>query len=211
MNKLFLYFTKITGWLPSWIIFKWKTYFVDKKSQGTYLPPGTILMSNHKSLWDFPLYLIVFFRAAVHFQVAEVMYNKGAFMTWLFTKLGCIKVDRLAFDFSFIEESIQLLKKGERVGIFPEGQLPRNGKMSRFTPSCVMIALGADAEIVPVFTDGQYGITKRTSIIVGERIRLRDYCASEHPTKEEIQMCNDILLSKILELEKQLEEKRSAK
>ncbi|MGI6072571.1 MAG: lysophospholipid acyltransferase family protein [Lachnospiraceae bacterium] len=206
MNKLFLYFTKLTGFLPAQLILRWKIHYENKAAQSTYLPKGTILMSNHKSLWDFPLYLVMFFRAPVHFLIAEVIYEKGAFMSWLLKSLGCIRVNRTTYDFSFIDECVDLLKKGERIGIFPEGQLPRNGKMSKFAPSCVMIALAADAEIVPVFTEGNYGFFNKNNVMIGERIYLRDICKSEHPSREEIQACNDYLLARILELEKKLKE-----
>lgn len=209
MNIPFLYFTKLTGYPIAKILFKWKIYYEDRSAQDTSIPRGTILMSNHKSLWDFCMYLVMFFKSTIHFLIAEVIYEKGPFMSWLLKSLGCVRVNRTTYDFSFIEECIQLLKKGGRVGIFPEGQLPREGKMSRFTPSCVMIALGADAEIVPIFTDGNYGIKKQASVIIGKRIRLRDFCDSEHPTRDEIQACNDLLLSRILELEKELERQKN--
>ncbi len=211
MNRPFLYFTKLTGYPVAKLLFRWKIYYEDRDAQGPVIPPGTILMSNHKSLWDFMMYLVMFFRSTIHFLIAEVIYEKGAFMSWLLKSLGCVRVNRTTYDFSFIEECIQLLKKGERIGIFPEGQLPRNGKMSRFTHSCVMIALGADAEIVPVYTDGKYFGKQHVSVMIGKRIRLRDHCQSENPSKEEIQQLNDILLRRILELESELERQKNAK
>jgi len=210
MNIPFLYFTKLTGYIPARLVINWKTYYENRKAQSKRIPRGTILMSNHKSLWDFCLYIILFFRAPIHFLIAEVIYEKGAFMSWLLKSLGCVRVNRTTYDFTFIDECVKLLKKGARIGIFPEGQLPREGKMSRFTPSCVMIALAADAEIVPVYTDGNYGFGKRANVIIGERIRLRDFCSSENPTREEIQACNDLLLSRILELEKELARQQKA-
>ena len=209
MNIPFLYFTKITGYIPARIIVNWKVYYENRKAQDKRIAPGTIVMSNHKSLLDFCLYIILFFRAPIHFLIAEVIYEKGPFMRWLLKSLGCVRVNRTTYDFSFIEECVQLLKKGERVGIFPEGQLPRNGKMSRFTPSCVMIALEAGCDIVPVYTDGNYGFGKKARVMIGESIRLRDICKEEHPSREEIQSLNDVLLSRILELEQKLNEQKA--
>lgn len=203
MNKPFLLLTKITGWPAAKLLFRWKIHYMNKEAQGTVLPNGTILMSNHKSLWDFPLYLVMFFKTTVHYLVAEVIYNKGGFMSWLLKSLGCVRVNRTTFDFSFIGECVDILRKGGCIGIFPEGQLPRNGQMSRFTPSCVMIALESGAEIVPVYTDGNY-FKGRVNVMIGERIQLKEYCKSENPSREEISACNEILLAKILELEAEL-------
>ena len=206
MSKAFLYFTKIQGWLPAKVLFKWKVYFENKEKQGMKIPKGAMLVSNHKSLLDLPNYLELFFSSPVRFLVGDVVYDTNiGFVGWMLNHLLCIRVDRATMDFSFIEESVQILKQGGIIGIFPEGQLPRNGKMSRFTPSYVMIALAAGAEIVPVYTDGNYHIFKRAHVMVGERINLKDYCSSENPTKEEIQACNDLVLSKIVEMGEKVE------
>ena len=204
MNKPYLFFTKITGFIPAKIFFKWKVFYEDKSVQDKKIPKGTIVMSNHRSLWDFVLYMMLFFRAPLHFQIAEVIYNKGPFMAWLMKSLGSIKVDRFSYDFSFIEESVNLLKKGERLGIFPEGQLPRNGKMSRFTPSCALIALRSGADIIPVYTDGKYGKASPCHVMIGKPIRLREICDSEDPSRQELTACNEHLLKRILELEAEL-------
>ena len=205
MNKFVLYFTKITGFLPALVYFKWKVFYMDRKKQGGKLPKGTILVSNHKKLLDFPLYLMIFFTSPVRFLVAEVLMNKKGPLPWLLTKLGSIKVDRNSYDFAFIDESVEALNNNERVGVFPEGRLPVDGKMSPFAPSCVMIALRSGADIIPVYTDGNYGITKRTHVMVGVPLNLKEICPSEHPTGDEINKCNEILLAKILELKEELE------
>ena len=211
MSNAFLYFTKIQGWPPAKVLFKWKLYFENKKHQDLSIPKGCMLVSNHKAIMDMPLYLELFFKTPIRFLIADVVYDTNiGFVGWMLKHLNCIRVDRATMDFSFIEESVQALKNGERIGIFPEGQLPRNGKMSRFTPSYVMIALQANAEIVPVYTDGVYHITKRAHVMIGDRINLRDYVKSENPTKEEIQKCNDIVLAKIVELGEETERRKAA-
>lgn len=206
MSKAFLYFTKIQGWLPAKVLFKWKVLFENKENQDLTIPKGAMLVSNHKALLDMPMYLELFFKSPIRFLVGDVVYDTNiGFVGWMLKHMLCIRVDRATMDFSFIEESVKQLKQGERIGIFPEGQLPRNGKMSRFTPSYVMIALQANAPIVPVYTDGIYHITKRAHVMVGDRINLREHCSSEHPTKEEIQACNEIVLNKIIEMGRKVE------
>ena len=205
MNNFVLYFTKITGFIPALIFFKWKVFYMNKKAQGRKLPKGTMLVSNHKKLLDFALYLMIFFTSPVHFLVAEVLMNKPGPLPWLLKKLGSIRVDRDKFEFGFIHESAEVLKSGGRVGVFPEGRLPVGGKMSPFAPSCVMIALESGADIIPVWTDGNYGMGKRTHVMIGERLNLKEFCPTENPTRDEIKACNEVLLSKILELRDELE------
>lgn len=205
-NHLLLWFTKFVGVLPGlWLFFKPKVFYIDKKAQGTKLPKGSILMSNHKSLMDFVLWLCLFWRNTIRFLMAEVLFRKGkAFASMLFA-LGGIFVDRDAFDFGFMSESIQTLDRGGIVGIFPEGRLPVDGKPWPYTPSIVYIALHSGAPIVPVYTDGQYGFNKRTKVAIGLPFYLQEYYAGENPNEEELKRLIGILEQKTAELKEHLE------
>ncbi len=201
------WFVRITGALAAIPFFKPKVYYQNKEKQGKTLPKPSILISNHVSLMDFVVYLFVFWRNFVRFQVAEVMFNKSGFMSWLLYKLGCIRVDRDAFDFGFIGDSLEALDNGQVVGIFPSGRLPINGKPFPFKPSAVFIALRTDAPIIPVYIDGQYGITKRTRIVIGEPIHIKEYCQSEEPSKEELDTLTRMLEDKVYVLREYIEER----
>lgn len=204
-NLPLLWFTKITGGLPAWLFFKPKVWYVDKKTQSLKLPKPCILMSNHKSLMDFVLYLVLFFGRTVRFLMAEVLFRKGKLFSWMLFGLGGIYVNRDTFDFSFMGEAIKVLDEGGTVGIFPEARLPVNGKPWPFKPSIVYIALHSGAPIVPVYTDGNYGLFKRANVVVGTPIQLRDYCRDENPGKEELQRLTAFLEEKMGELKEYLE------
>ncbi len=201
------WFVRITGALAAIPFFKPKVYYQNKEKQGKKLPKPSILISNHVSLMDFVVYLFVFWRNFVRFQVAEVMFNKSGFMNWLLHKLGCIRVDRDAFDFGFIGDSLEALDNRQIVGIFPSGRLPINGKPFPFKPSAVFIALRTDAPIIPVYIDGQYGITKRTRVVIGEPIYIKDHCQSEEPSKEELAALTQMLEDKVYALRECIEER----
>ena len=88
--------------------------------------------------------------------------------------LGGIRVDRDAKDFSFVSDTIEVLDGGGTVGVFPEGRLPVNGKPFPFTVSTAYIALNSDAKIVPVYTDGNYGINRRANVVIGEPFDINE-------------------------------------
>ncbi|MBO5784303.1 MAG: 1-acyl-sn-glycerol-3-phosphate acyltransferase [Clostridia bacterium] len=203
----FTWFVRITGALAALPFFKPKVYCKNKEKQGKKLKKPSILVSNHISLLDFVLYLFVFWRNFVHFQVAEVMFNKSKFMNWLLLKLGCIRVDRNQFDFGFVGDSLELLDKGEIVGIFPSGRLPIDGKPFPFKPSVIFIALRTDAPIIPVYTDGQYGLFKRARVVIGEPIYIRDYCKTEEPDQQELDALTRMLEEKVYALRDCIEER----
>ena len=130
---------------------------------------------------------------------------------WGMKFFGGIVSDRDVMGLRFMDESVKTLEKGRIVQIYPEAYISEDGRMDEFKPSYVLIALRAEAPIIPVITDGQYGLFKRVHLIIGKPIDLWDYCTSEDPTKEEIMELNDIVYKKCLELQRELEARKQNK
>ncbi|MBR2476680.1 MAG: 1-acyl-sn-glycerol-3-phosphate acyltransferase [Clostridia bacterium] len=211
MSRLVLGFVKLTGVLPAYLFLKPKVYKVNKSSK-RFLPKKAILMSNHVSLLDFVLYVLIFLWRNIYFLIAEVMFNKGKLFAWFLYKIGGIFVDRNACNFSFVEESLDVLENNGVVGIFPQGRLPVNGKPFPYKPGIVLVALRTDAPIVPVYTDGNYGLFKRTHVIIGEEIYLKDYINHDgEVTNEEIASLTKMLEEKNYALKEELEKRMCKK
>ena len=102
------------------------------------------------------------------------------------------------------------MERNKIVGVFPQGRLPVNGKPFPFKPGIVLIALRTNAPIVPVYTDGNYGITKRTRIIIGEEIHLQDYAESADVSSDELMRLTKMLEEKTEALKTCLEQKTGA-
>ena len=168
--NLMVFFVKLTGVPMAWLYLKPRVKKLYKKR----LPKNCIIVSNHKSLMDFVLYLVVFPFRTVRFLMAEVLFNKGPLFAKFLFLLGGIRVDRDAKDFSFVSDTIEVLDGGGTVGVFPEGRLPVNGKPFPFTVSTAYIALNSDAKIVPVYTDGNYGINRRANVVIGEPFDINE-------------------------------------
>lgn len=204
MNAFILGFVKLTGLIPAYIFMKPKVY---KKTTNRTLPKKAIIMSNHTSLLDFVLYVLVFWYRNLHFLMAEVLFNKGKLFAWFLYKIGGIFVDRDFCQFSFVEESLKVLDNNGIVTIFPQGRLPVGGRAFPYKPGIVLIALRTDAPIVPVYTDGNYGLLKRAHVMVGEEIYLRDYVDSEDVSNEKIAELTAMLEQKNLALKEDLEKR----
>ena len=205
VNHLLLWFVKLTGVPLALLFFKPKIYYVDKKVQSRRLPKSCILMSNHKSLMDFVFYLCLFFGKTIRFLMAEVLFNKGKLFASFLFGIGGIYVNRDNYDFSFMYETIKVLDKGGIVGIFPQGRLPVGDKEWPFKPSVTYIALNSDAPIVPVYTDGNYGLFKRAKVVIGTPIDIHEYCTQKNPNEAEIKRLTEMLQSKVEELKEFLE------
>lgn len=212
MNTFVRRFVKVTGFLPAQIFFKRHTYYTTRKAKEQDLKEGCIIVSNHKKLMDFPLWMFTFPGTTIYFLAAEVLYNKSKTMQVFLDGIGGIKVDRNVYDMGFIAESEEVLAEGNSLLVFPEGKLPDGKEMGKFHPSAVYIALRTGAPIVPVVTDGVYGIDKQTSVLIGEKFYISDFCQDTNPSPEKIEELNGMLRDIIKKMLGQLSEmkKRNA-
>lgn len=212
MNKnklavnLVLGFVKITGLLPAFILLKPRVYLEEGAKRR--LPAPSILVSNHMSLMDFVLYLCVFPFRTIRFLMAEVLYNKGKLFAAFLGLIGGIRVNRDAFDFSFVSDCIEVLDKKGILGIFPQGRLPVGDKPFPFTVSTAYIAKNANAPIVPVYTDGNYGLFKRASVVIGAPFYISDYIIEGESEEESLKRLTAILEEKVYSLKSQIEKRK---
>ena len=76
MIAFFNYFVKITGWIVQKIVFRTKIFYEDKKVQSRKIKGKAIIVSNHTSVYDYAVYLFVFFFTTLRCQMAEILYKK---------------------------------------------------------------------------------------------------------------------------------------
>lgn len=193
---------KVTGYVPAWLFFKPKITLAPGAKRR--LPKGCILVSNHRSLLDFVVYLLVFPFRTIRFLTAEVLFNKGKFMSSLLHGLGCIRVDREGKSFGFVSDALKALDSGQTLGVFPEGRLPIGGKPFPFTVSTAFIATHADAFIVPVYTDGSYGLFRRANVVIGEAFDLKEHCKAGLSEQEQLEQLTALLRDKVYSLAQEL-------
>ena len=206
--KLFNVFVKITAWPVQWFWFRTKVHYEDKSVQSKRIKGPAIIVSNHTSLYDYAVYLFVFFGRTLRFQMAEVLFKKS-FLGLFLRSLGGIRVDRDTFDFGFIAKSQEILERGGVVGVFPESRLPKEGEARPlpFKTSAAFLALSTDVPVIPVYTNGSYFRKKRAAIIIGCPINAADLTDSKASDKENIQRVTDALREKIINLGELLDEK----
>ena len=208
MREIFRWLALITGWPVQLLVFKRKTYYEDRRAQGRMVRGKALIVSNHFSVFDYMVNIFLF-----PFRKLYVVYwpQNSKRIRWGMKFFGGIVSDRDVMSLRFMDESVKTLEKGRIVQIYPEAYISEDGRMDEFKPSYVLIALRAEAPIIPVITDGNYGFFKRVHLIIGKPIDLWDYCTSEDPTKEEIMALNDIVYKKCLELQRELEARKQNK
>lgn len=199
-------FLYILGYIMAWpfqlLFFKKRVYYEDKKHTSRWIKGPAIVVSNHKNLMDFMMSIFLFHFHKLYCLMSELIFSHGKFISTLTKIMGGIRVDRNSYDFSFISKSVDLMEKKKLLIVYPEARIPTTKRMLPFHPSYILIALKSGAPIVPIYTDGTYGIFKRTRVVIGKKIYLSDYCESEAPSKEEIEKLNKLVRNKIIDLEK---------
>lgn len=209
MSKFVLWFVKITGWIPNLLYLRRKTYYKNNNKTIKKRKEPAVIISNHTSLMDFPLYMYTFMGSTIRPLVAEVTYNKNWLMRVFLKLIGGIKVDRDNYDFSFMGECINALEKKHSVLIFPEGRLPKKEEkeLLSFKPSFVYIALESDTPIIPIYTNGKYGLKGKTRVIIGEKIYVNDLMDENKSTEENINNICNYFRDYIIKLRDELNEK----
>lgn len=147
-----------------------------------------VFVGNHKHNYDF-ISLISATKRTVHFLAKKELIDKHG---WLFNRLGIIPVDRSSKNKEAIKMAIDMLNKGEIIGIFPEGTFNKTEYIIKpFKYGAVKIASEAKCPIVPFAIVGEYKLLKKgLKIIFGKPFFVKD---KQDLTKENIKLMNEVI------------------
>ena len=207
MVSFFNAFTKVTGWLVQKICFRTKVYYENNEVQGRRIKGPAIIISNHTSVFDYAVFLFVFWSRTLRYQMAEILFQKK--LLALFLKcMGGIYVDRTSHDFGFLSKCETILNKGGVVGIFPEGRIPDKGdeRPLPFKVGAAQLALTTNVPIIPIYTNGSYFSKDRARVIIGTPIYACDLIDERADYKENLNTITSELKSNIIKLENLLSE-----
>ena len=210
--KLFNAFTKITGIIPQFFCFRTKVHYENKAVQGRYIKGGAIIISNHTAVFDYAVYLFVFFFRTLRTVMAEVLFQKQPLGTFL-KMMGGIRVDREANEYGYMAKCEKILRDGGVLCVFPEGRLPKPGEERPlpFKPGAAYLALSTGVPVIPVYTNGSYFKKKRAEVMIGTPIYPRDHIQSDKSDKENTEILSAVMRERLLILEKSFEERTKQK
>lgn len=121
---------------------------------------GVIIATNHLSFVDTPLLLMNPPRPDITALVAD-KHQKDAFMRWFVESAEGIWIDRTKADFTAFRAAIEALKRGQALGIAPEGTRSQTGELQQGKPGTILLAFKTGVPIVPVGIRGTLGGVKR--------------------------------------------------
>lgn len=210
---IFRWFAIIQGFWLYWLFFKRKTYYEDgnPRRKSRRFKGAKLIISNHYCVLDFMLNMFLVLPRKLWVVASEHAYRnklQGFGMRFF----GGIPCDRRIRSMRFMERSVEVLKRGGLVQIFPEGKNTDDGLIGPFYASYIVIAHRAGVPIIPIMTDGNYGFFKRTHVLVGNEIDLKDYITAEGPIipRDQLESANEVIRSKVLALKADLDARVAA-
>ncbi|MBC5825336.1 MAG: 1-acyl-sn-glycerol-3-phosphate acyltransferase [Candidatus Eremiobacteraeota bacterium] len=106
-----------------------------------------VVAANHRSYLDPPL-LGTWFPRVIHFMAKRELFEIPI-LGRLLGRVNAFPVERDRADLKSVRRALRLLKKGEVVGIFPEGRRNSDGA-ARARGGAVLIAATAGCPLLPV-------------------------------------------------------------
>jgi 1-acyl-sn-glycerol-3-phosphate acyltransferase len=117
-----------------------------------------VIAANHVSMWDAPVLLCAADRPVIMFAADEL--RQRVLMHWTLHKIwNAIYLRRGEGDLDALEQAVDILRRGGRLGLSPEGHRSRAGLQQAFT-GVAYLAHRAGVPTVPVGVYGQERIVE---------------------------------------------------
>lgn len=132
-----------------------------------------LLCANHISLLDPPA-IGIWLERKISFFAKEELF-RIPLLGAIIRAVGAIPVKRGAGDRKALSLSLDVLKQGGIVGIFPEGTRIHSGMIEEGKKGAAFFAMRSQAVVIPVVILGPYRLFRKTRIIYGAPIDLSPY------------------------------------
>ncbi len=169
---------------------------LDGKKYRRNFSGGALIAANHTGFSDAVTLGSCFWYRRVFILTSEEVMN-GGIKTILLKLMGCIRVDRNVSDIDAMRSSVETIKNGHTVAIFPQGHI--EAELSSIKSGAVLIALQSGAPIIPVYSRKPKKWFQRRTLVIGEPFYCSEYCKKKFPSMADIDNLSALLLEKINE------------
>ena len=122
---------------------------------------GIIVASNHVSYYD-PFAVGTGLKRKIHWMAKKELFEEK-FIGPLISLMASFPVDRENLDRGVLKKSLQIIKDGDALGIFPEGTRSEDGTIGEGNKGVAVISLMSGAPIVPAALVGSLHCLVRTT------------------------------------------------
>lgn len=162
---------------------------------------GFIIAANHRTFADPPLIAVTAGCAKFSFVAKEELFSNPLF-GWLIRRLGAFPVVRGKGDLSVITESVEKIRQGRNLVIFPEGTRHKDGKVGKGKTGVVLIAAKSGAAVVPagIVFEGKLRFRSRVTVKYGKPVAPEDIQLGEEWDPHKLKAVNVKIMGEIKEL-----------
>ena len=136
---------------------------------------GFVLCANHLSALD-PICIASRLPRSrdISFLAKKELFKNTA-LKKLISALGAIPIDRGSADIGAIRASMQALKEGKCLMVFPQGTRSKDNTPTPMLSGASMIALRGGVPVIPCYIDGPYRLFRHIDIRFGKPIDFSDF------------------------------------
>lgn len=166
-----------------------------------------LIMANHQSNAD-PLIIGWAFSRPTSIPGKRELFGVPG-IGWYLTQLGSYPIDREIADASSLRRTLELLRAGRMLTVFPEGTRTRTGAIGPFESTLAKLAIRERVPIVPVALAGSGGILRpghllphigsRVGLVFGEPFELTEFYGKK-PSAADVDRATDMLRNRVLAL-----------
>ncbi len=114
---------------------------------------AAVIASAHRS-WLDPACVGGACPRVVRFMIVDTVYHKP-WARWFYRMMGAIPIrPGGSGSLGALKEALRTLRRGELIGIFPEGRVVREGEQSVVQPGAAMLAARTGAPVIPIGIHG---------------------------------------------------------
>ena len=157
-----------------------------------FIDGPAIVIANHESFLDPPL-VGSSVPGEMHSMASEYLF-KNRVMKWALPKIGCHPVSRTKNSPGVMKMMENLLARGKKILIFPEGSRSEDGKIKPFKKGIGLLALMSKCPIIPIFIEGTHEawpkrkkfpkLMRKLSVTIGTPLLWEDYERRSATAKE---------------------------
>ncbi|MEG0339400.1 MAG: lysophospholipid acyltransferase family protein [Oscillospiraceae bacterium] len=135
---------------------------------------GFVLCPNHISAID-PVFVGIsrFWGKRMLVLAKNELFCKNFIFNWFFKQVGVVPVHRGTGDTTVVDESIEYVKNGNGLLIFPEGTRTKDGNLGHIKSGAFVVAAQAHADIIPcriIYKGGKMRVFGHCTVVFGTPI-----------------------------------------
>ena len=160
------------------------------------IPDGpAVICPNHSSNRD-PFHVVYAFGWRYPMRaMAKVQLMRLPFIGWILGKAGVFGVDRDKTDVKAVKTALGVLKRGNKLLIFPEGTRVRGGEDVAAKTGAALFATRTGAPLIPVYILQKKKLFARTVVVIGKPFFPK--FEGRKPTPEELDSITRELMEQV--------------